>query len=295
MFIRLILLLTVLLPLNSCGDHKPNSGKPTVLVSVPPYAYFVNKIAQGAVVIETLVPAGANPHIYEAAPKEVQRHQSADMWIYLGEGFDKKALQFFRDSKSSIRIVDVAHGIELLSSSEEEEHVCEHHHCHHHHSHDEGQDLHIWLSPVLAKQQAIRIADALSALLPEKKEMFAANLKIFLGELDTVNDQITAKLAPLNGSAILVSHPAFAYFCRDYHLVQLSIEIEGKDPLPQHVTQILSKAKSHNVHSVSTEPQYSNKGAELIAERLGLPTHMVDPYAENYLENLLEIAEVISQ
>ena len=81
----------------------------------------------------------------------------------------------------------------------------------------------------------------------------------------------------MKGRAILVSHPAFAYFCQDYALVQLSVEVEGKDPLPKDVTEILQKAKNYNIQSVLLEPQYSNKGAELIAQSMHLPTHMVDP------------------
>jgi len=297
MLIRLLLLLSLLMPLASCTKktERPASEKPTVLVSIPPYAYFVDKIAQGAVEIATLVPPGASPHTHEATPKEVERYQKAALWVYLGEPFDKQVLQFFRDSHAAqISILDIARGIDLLSYCEEEGVVTEHAHCHHHSHHDEGSDLHIWLSPTLAKRQAQRIAEALIALMPIKKQEFTANLNLFLSELEQLDRQVTTLLAPLKGSAILVSHPAFAYFCRDYHLVQLSIELEGKDPLPQHVTQILAKAKDYNIQSILTEPQYSNKGAELIAESLHLPTHMVDPYAENYTENLLLIARFIA-
>lgn len=290
MLTRLLLFITLLLPLASCEKQgMPKNEKPIVLVSVPPYVYFVNKIAKGIVDVETLIPAGANPHIYEATPKEVQRHQNAALWIYLGESFDKKVLRFFRDTHKQIQIIDIARGIDLLSYHEEKMLTPRHRH-----HHDEGNDLHIWLSPVLAKQQATTIANALAALLPENKELFMVNLQDFLNELDQLNEQISTLLSPMRGKAILVSHPAFAYFCRDYHLVQLSIEFEGKDPLPQNVTEILSKAKTYNVQSILTEPQYSNKGAELIAQSLDLPTHMVDPYAENYSKNLLSIAQVIA-
>ncbi len=294
MLIRILVLLTLILPLTSCEKKEGQKNeKPTVLVSVAPYVYFVNKIAQGLVDVEPLVPAGTNPHIYEATPREVMRHQKAAMWIYLGESFDKKVLQYFRNDRQQISIVDVAHGIDLLSYCDEGELEVEHH-CHDH-CHDEGYDLHIWLSPVLAKQQAKKIADGLIALLPDQKEKISANLHTFLNELDELNGQIADILSPKQGEAILVSHPAFAYFCRDYHLLQISIEMEGKDPLPQHVTEILAKVKSYNIQSILTEPQYSNKGAELIAQSMGLPTHMVDPYAENYAENLIHIAEVIAR
>ena len=89
--------------------------------------------------------------------------------------------------------------------------------------------------------------------------------------LDVLVKEITALLFSKKGSAILVSHPAFSYFCQDYDLTQLSIEIEGKDPLPQNVTSILKKAREYKVATIIIEPQYSDKGAQLIAECLKLP------------------------
>ena len=294
MIIRLLLLATLLLPLFSCekrGEKK--GGKPTVLVSVPPYAFFVKKIAEDTVTVETLVPLGANPHVYESTPKEVQRHQSADLWVYLGESFDQKVRPFF----CKVPIVDVTEGIPLLSFCEEKGLIAENAACHHHDKHTlrEGHDLHIWLSPKLAKIQATKIAGALISLLPAEEERFTVNLHLLLNELDDLDHQIATLLAPMKQKAILVSHPAFGYFCRDYHLTQLSIEVEGKDPLPQQVTHVLKEAMRHAVQRVLLEPQYSNKGAELIAQSMNIPSHMVDPYAENYTENLLLIAKVIAE
>ena len=82
------------------------------------------------------------------------------MWFYLGESLDKKVLRVLRETRNQIQIVDVAQKIDLLSYCNEEGH---HDHCHH-----EGSDLHIWLSPVLAKQQAETIGNALMELLPER-------------------------------------------------------------------------------------------------------------------------------
>jgi zinc transport system substrate-binding protein len=36
---------------------------------------------------------------------------------------------------------------------------------------------------------------------------------------------------------VLVSHPAFGYFCKDYDLEQISIEVEGKEPRPKDVSE----------------------------------------------------------
>ncbi len=288
--LKYLLALSILfLPLSSCTQReKPKNDKPTVLVSICPYAYFVRQIGKDLVHVETLVPYGANPHIYEATPKQVLSHQNAALWVYLGEPLDQKALQFFRSVKHPVRIIPIADGIELLSPSDQGHSDC------HHQGESEGKDLHIWLSPLLAKQQARSIAEGLKTLLPDKQGEIEANLRVFLVQLDDLHRQIGKILLPMKGEAILVSHPALGYFCKEYGIEQLSIEMEGKDPLPQDVAQILSKAKAFKVRKVLTEPQYNNKGAELIARSLNLQTHQVDPYAENYLDNLLHIANAIA-
>lgn len=92
-----------------------------------------------------------------------------------------------------------------------------------------------------------------------------------------------------------MSHPAFGYFCEQYHLKQLSIESEGKEPRPQDVTQVLNAAKQLHVQAVLLQPQYSNKGAQSIAEILKLPVFTIDPYAWNYPQTIHTLADAISQ
>lgn len=287
--VRLLVAVLLIFCFGSCEKKGVSKeAKPMVLVSIPPYAYFVKKIADDVVNVAMLVPPGANPHVYEALPQEVQRYQNAALWVYLGEPVDKKALQAFKDLRAKMPIVDVTQGIELLSVCEEDGHtLCRHD--------EEGKDLHVWLSPTLAKIQARHIADALIELMPEERKRFEGNLHVFLHELDALNENLAEILAPMKGHAILVSHPGFAYFCRDYDLIQLSIEVEGKEPLPQHVTEVLAQARKYGVKSVLIEPEFSNKGSELIAQSLGIPTHFVDPLAEDYEANLIKIAKVIAE
>ncbi len=289
----LFCLLVSLLLLGSCQREEAVPKKSTVLISIAPYAYFVDKISEGTVQIECLVPEGANPHIYEPTPKAVERAQDAKLWLRLGESFDKKIDAVLKKHNPTLHVVNLTQGIELLSVCEEESLGEETHHCHEHG--DEGKDIHIWLSPKLAKKQARAIAAGLIAIDPENEPLYTIGLKTCLSELDLLDQEITELLLPKKGSAILVSHPAFGYFCQDYDLIQLSVEMEGKDPLPQHITELLNQAKAYQITAVLLQPQYSNKGAELIAQELHLPTTTIDPYATNYIENLYYIAEIIAR
>jgi zinc transport system substrate-binding protein len=285
---KIILAISLCLVVVGCGRRAAQqqySSRPTILVSIEPYAYFVERIAGNTVTVRSLVPSGANPHIFEPTPREVGQAAEAQLWVRIGEAFEAKIATVLKEQRPGLVSIDMCQGIEML---EESGHSC------HGHAHEEGKDRHVWLSPKLARTQAEKIANALIELYPDQREVYLRRLAAFVEDLKILDQEVGQMLLPCRDQAILVSHPALGYFCKDYHLVQLSVECEGKDPLPQHITKILKHARAHSVRSVLTQAQYNNKGAELIAEELHLPTHLIDPYARDYLENLTSIARLIA-
>lgn len=283
----LSLCVVFLCALTGCGKSPSPSPreKPTVLVTLAPYAHIVKRIAGDLVHVEILIPEGANPHLYEAPPQAVKKHQNADLWIYLGESFDRKMLQFLKETEQKIATLDVAEGLELLPGPGLC--VC----CHS----QEGRDLHIWLSPELMKPQAQRIATALASLLPGQEPAIQEGLQNLLLELDALHNSLAGILRGKKGEVVMVSHAALGYFCREFGLEQVSIEIEGKEPKPKQIAEVLSLAKQRNVHTIFTEPQHNSKGAQILALELGIPTEQIDPYTENYPDMLTKLAQVIAQ
>lgn len=273
-----------LLALLLCCCTSPPSlekKKPLVLVSLPPYVHLVKKLASELVDVESLVPEGSNPHLYEAPLQKIERQQKADLWIYLGESVDKKMTRLLKQGSPDLPTLDLTAGIDLLSS--ENSHL------------DEGRDLHVWLDMHIVRVQAERIAACLKELLPHETERIQENLLKFLNELATLDETLYQLLAPLKGSPLLVSHPAFGYFCRAYGLRQISIEEEGKDPGPKDLTLLLEEAQKKRATLVVVEPQHSSKGAERIAHLLNLPLYTIDPYSERYLSELLALARMLAQ
>lgn len=281
-------ILLALISLTSC-DSKMNRPKCDVLVSIPPYLYFVNQLTNGELKAESLVPEGANPHLYEPSPRQVAEARQAKVWIRLSEGFEQKILRSLQEQNAKLIIVNLAKDL-TLPDLPTENGSCK---CCHHHK--ESLDLHFWLSLRLAKDQALFIAKALSKAFPERTEQIENNLSALQKKFEETDLLITQELLPFEGQSILVSHPAFGYFCYDYKLKQISIEQEGKDPLPKEISAILQSANSSSIRTVLTQAQYNNKGALIIAEKLNLPVHEVDPYSENYLDNLLYIAGCVNK
>lgn len=275
----------------SCGQPAPKpfspKEKPLVLTSIAPYEFLVKKIGQDLIEVSTIIPSGSNPHSYEPTSRQVLEAARGKIWFRIGEPFEKKAISFFRERSPSLAIYDLRDGIPLLETAQRPSpHCCADH-----------LDRHIWLSPKLAGKQAEAIASALIKHFPQHESYFEKNLLCCLAELDALDQEISNLLPSSENQplrSIVVSHPAFAYFCHDYHVEQLSVEEEGKDPKPRYLEEILEKAKSGRAEIALALPQYNNKGASMIAKQLHVPVRMINPYAPDYLETMRTLAHLIA-
>lgn len=261
------------------------TANPFVLVSVSPHKFFVEQIAGDTLKVGLMVPAGASAHTYEPTPKQMMAASGATIWFRIGEPFENKAIQALKSHHPELKIVDLRQGLDLIAGS-----CCCHQKCH-----AQSMDLHFWLSARLAQIQAETIAKALMEVYPEHTEVYKANLAKFQADLKGLDEKIQEILKPIKNRHILVSHPAYAYFCRDYGLSQYSIEVEGKDPTPQQLTRTLQLARRLNIRTIFIQIQYNNKGARLVADEIGANIVTLDPYAEDYYPSMLAIAHAFAE
>ena len=275
--------------LNGVGAEA--AEKAHVLVTVAPYKCFIDAIAQGTIQVDVVVPPAASSHSFEPTPRQMLDASNASLWFVIGDPFERKMSIALRELNPLLAIVDLRQGIEGLK-------IPHSHHCHSHHDHPhemdemDEMDVHIWLSPKRAKIQAQKIKTALVDAFPEQEELFDRGLEQLLSEMDKLDKEIAFLLSACQGQPIMVSHAAFAYFCEDYGLEQLSVECEGKDPSTQTATKVLDAARDLKVQTVFMQKQYSNKGAFRIAQELGLKTAYIDPYAIEYFENMRHMARL---
>jgi len=277
---RTILLLLLALATIYCHGN----STPTVLVSVAPYKNFVEKVAGDTIEVILMVPAGSSSHTYEPSPKQMLNASGADIWFQIGEGFEARAGSALKNYSKDMQFVNLRQGLDLIVCQEGESGRCacvQHHDC---------VDPHFWMSPKEVIIQSKIIIATLAKRYPEHKQLYERNGEKLIQELEALNQEIAALLAPLKNRTILVSHPAYAYFCRDYNLKQLSIEFEGKDPTPKQLTNILAAARKEQIRRIYIQAQYSSKGARLIAKEIDAEIVTLDPYAENFFPNMLEIA-----
>jgi zinc transport system substrate-binding protein len=110
--------------------------------------------------------------------------------------------------------------------------------------------------------------------------------------LKNLDQYIQAKLKNMPSHTFLVFHPAWGYFARQYGLEQIAIEKEGKEPGPQDLAKTISLAREKGIKLVIVQPQFSKSQAQMIASELGAKIIVLDPLAEDYLDNMEKVANI---
>lgn len=278
-----VLVLPVFLGVVSPVVHStaPATDKVGVFVSVPPQAYLVERIGGGNVKVDVLVQPGQEPHTFEPTPRQVTALSKAALFFAVGMPYEKNLIAKVHAGHESLNVVDT-----VGSSGDETEPA-------HHGENPYGgksQDPHVWLSPARIRVQAESIAKALAETDPAHAEEYEANLAKFLKDLNATDQRVCSILKPFQGRSFYVFHPAFGHFAEAYGLRQEAVEVEGKEPSPKQLRDLIRKARSEKARVIFVQPEFSDKTARAVAEAIGGAVVPLDPLAEDVLKNLEDIA-----
>lgn len=289
--IKKVISFLVIIGLFACNNRQQNQeiNKQSVTVSVLPQKYFVEKIAGDRLNINVMIPPGASPVTYEPTPKQMKELSASNLYIRIGHiEFEKSWMKKLRDINPEMSVVDQAVVANLIEpeykSNDEHKHKGHHHH---------GVDPHIWTSPKEVKKQIDFLYQYLINTYPEFESDFTINYNSFLNEIDSLDSYITEQLKLYNGNKFMIFHPALSYFARDYGLIQISIEIDGKEPTPANIQEIIKVAKEEEIKVIFVQKQFSTHNAEVIAREINGRVVQIDPLSYNWPESIKLIADEI--
>jgi len=269
------------------------------VVSILPEQTFVKAIGGDRVNVSVMVQPGDSPHSYEPKPSQMVEIAKADLYFAIDVEFEKAWLPKFQSLNPKMQLIDLAENIAKIQMQEEhEEEAKEEDHSAHGHEHEhehEGDDPHIWTDPANVKIIAQNIYDALIQKDPTHTDYYKRNLELFLSSVDETDKKVKAILSSVaDGERFMVFHPSWGYFAKAYHLTQIAVEVEGKEPKPKELIYLLQEAKEEKVKAIFTQPEFSDTVALVIAKELQIPVIKVSPLAANWSENLINIANAIA-
>lgn len=274
----ILLLQAGLLLLAGCRTAPEEGHRIRVAVSVAPQAEIVRRIGGDRVTVESLVAPGASDEDLTLSPRKALALERIDLYVKVGHpafAIEARYIDPFLARHPEIRVVDMSRGMDLITEDD--------------HGH-EGGDPHVWVAPRTVAIAARNIAASLSEIDPPHASGYRSNLERFLRDVDRLDQEIRARLAPLeNGRrAFLVYHPSWGYFARQYGLEQIAIEAEGKEPGAVRLIGVIEQARRQGAEVVLVP--HPRESAQVLAEAIGGRTVIADPQSADWEETLLRVA-----
>ena len=277
------LLLLILISIFSCGRNSSDSGKPVITVSIAPFKYFVTMISGDDFSVNVMVPAGANPHIYEPYPGQIAGLRKSVAYISNGYlGFEMTWLdRFYEINKTMIRL-SAGEGIEPVDPGDDHGHEG---------VHVEAADPHYWVSPKCALTIAASVKDLLCELKPSARADYEKNYSELEQIINEVDNKADSLLSGFRGKRFMIYHPNLAYLARDYGLEETAVEFEGKEPPPSRLKELIDIAREENINTVFVQKEYDTRNARVVADEIGAGIKVIDPLSENWTESTIDIIE----
>ncbi|MCP4110147.1 MAG: zinc ABC transporter solute-binding protein [Desulfobacteraceae bacterium] len=257
-----------------------------VFVSIQPQKYFVEKIAGDFAKVSVMVEPGASPATYEPKPKQMVGLSKARIYFAIGVPFEKVWLKKIASANPDMTIILTQDGIEKIPMKR---HYHKKDHSKNQEHHDGIRDPHLWLSPPLVTVLARNILSALTDADPGNRSVYEANCKKFITEIAELDAELR-EIFSQKGKRFMVFHPAWGYFAKAYNLEQFPVEIEGKNPKPSELRNLIKHASEHGIKVIFVQPQFSVTSAKVIAKAIDGRIAFADPLAPDWADNLRRVA-----
>jgi zinc transport system substrate-binding protein len=241
-------------------DKQGDQSKIQVVVAFNPLKQFAKAVGKDKIEVKTIIPEGVEPHDFEPKIRDMEDISKAGLFVYTGFGMEswiEKTLSSI-DNKNLV-VVDSSIGVDPIKTAGEE--IKEH-----------GQyDPHIWLSLREAKIQTKNIKDALVKADVINKDFYEKNFEEFSKELDKLYNEYKTKFHGVTNKNFVTGHAAFGYLCRDFGLLQNSVEdvfAEG-EPTPQKLKALVELSKKNEIKVIFMEELASPRVSETLAKEVG--------------------------
>lgn len=279
---RFILLLTAItFTLSGCNSVSTDSDKKTLTVTILPQKNITKQIAGDVYEVNVMIPPGASPATYEPTPRQLGKLNHSKAYLKTGHlVFEKAWMDKFKSSTPGLKIFDTSKGLNLIEKN--------------------GRiDPHIWTSPEMVAGMAQNIRDILLQLTREEskteRERINTNYQKFEKEIDSLQQTIKSMLKPFRGEAFLIYHPALSYYCREFNLKQISIEVEGKEPSASYMQKVIRESKEKNIKAILIQEQFDKKKALTIANELNAKVITINPLAEDWSNSIMDITKKLAE
>lgn len=263
-FILGILFIVILSYIVSTPTNTSENKKIQVVTSFYPMYFFASEIGRDKADVVNITPAGSEPHDYEPTTQQLVKITASNLLILNGgklEAWGDK----IKDQLEGTNVHIIVAGDNLANK----------------------QNPHVWLDPVLAKQEAKNIEKGYEKADPQNTAFYQENLKTLEGKLDQLDTDFKNGLSSCPKKDFVTSHEAFGYLAARYGLNQVAISGVSPDeePSAQKLAEIADFVRKESIKVIFFESLVSPKLSQTIAQETEAKTMVLDPIegGSNYL------------
>jgi len=256
----------------------PQSEQIRVVATFLPMYWFTRAVVGDRAQVEILVPPGSEVHDYQATPADVQAIATADVLVKNGLGMEDFLDSTIQNAgNQNLQQIDASSGIKTVGEISPVESAGDHGHSHSHGDSD-GGNPHVWLDPVLAKQQVENIRDGLVAADPANKDAYQANASAYIQQLEQTHNQFQQGLQKYPNCTFITFHDAYPYLANRYQLQQVAVvEIPEDQPSPGDIQRAVNAVKKYDAQAIFSEPGVDNRLIQSLSQDLNLTVYSIDP------------------
>lgn len=257
-----------------CSGAREAAPRPTIVVSVPPQAWLVERLVGDAAEIVVMIPPGASPATFEPELGQLRALSRASLYVKVGHPhfpFEATWIDRLLADHPELRVIDLSLG--------------------------EGSgdhDPHLWLSPARVAAMIEPLAEALKTAVPDAAGELPARSDALQRDVAATDAALRSVLASARGKSFLSVHAAWGHLAADYGLIQIAVEQDNKAPDPHRLTELIDRARALGIPVVFAQPQFDPASAELIAAELGARVEWIDPLARDWADNLVRVAKQLA-
>ena len=165
--------------LAACGSAPSgNDGALNVLASTTFLADIAQNVAGDRAKVESLLPIGADPHSYQAAPSDVAKIAESKVLILNGLEYEHFIETLLENAGGERLVIEATAGLKPKEDAGSEH----------------GVDPHMWLDPNLVITYVENIRDGLSQADPESAGTYKANADAYIAQLKDLDKWIVEQV-----------------------------------------------------------------------------------------------------
>src|SRR5687768_11069309 len=263
---RLIVILTITaFSLTACGGNSSSpeaSGTtaPVVLTSATFLADITRNVAGERLAVESLLPAGADPHSYQPTPRDVTKIVQSKLLIINGAEYEHFLEPLLENAEGEREVVEASAGLSPRTDA----------------GNEHGVDPHLWLDPNNVVTYVENIREALTHFDPDGAALYQSNADVYVAQLKDLDVWIkeqVSQIAP-EKRLLVTNHEALGYFADRYGFTVIGAIVPGvssdASASAQQMAALIDQIKASGAPAIFLDEVENPALAQQIADETGV-------------------------